>query len=532
MSGPDDNKDIRDFIADGGNLHTKYSIRVNPELFAVPHGDIVPIKNEKTISYRKLLSSSFQTFNTGDVATNEDLLSDWTTADDRYDFGIWFLKENGIWEKMIDHSNEIFVNMNQGNDKEIKISELINNIMLQRRKKTKRCEHFIFHFANCSPITLKKNKNKKLQKIGSIWKRKGHTYKRYPDEYWYNKLFLIYKRILYYSIGKENSKKKKSEEYSGAGAEAELYGESTPSRMNEEERAEMYAHFDEWKKLYNKFSSGTKEEKKKAAKMRDIYKYVIAACTTPYHDKTNMSVNINSSIVPIYGTSQVTLKKKLPSGEIIHPTDLHNSLLKIYNSKVKSTRKKITNIPKSKMMKKYIVNTNDLEYNFPWLTKFYPTWDRKININRKVDENTREYYERIAYQIWMFGESTFEYAGTRLLNPNKKIIPDEFEEFVYKNAEIKSHWKNIANKMKRNTASRRRSAITRRNKTLKKSNYSSRHVRNKSRKSYELNQNKLKSRNISRSRSRSRSRNRSRSRSSVERSDTNYRSKTQKNSKK
>ena len=411
------------------------------------------------------MSSSFQTFNTGDIATNEDLLSDWTTAEDRYDFGIWFLKENGTWDKMIVHSNEMFVNMHKGKDKEIKISELINNIMINKRKKTKRCTNFIFHFANCSPITMKKNKNKKLQKIGSIWKRKGHTYKRYSDEYWYNKLFLTYKRILYYSIGKENSKKGKSEEYSGADAEAELYGTSTPSRMNKEERAEMYAHFDEWKKLYNKFSSGTIEQKEKAANMEEIYKYVIAACTTPYHDETNMSVTINSSDIPIYGTSQVTLKKKLPSGEIIHPTDLQNNLLKIYKSKVER-KKRIKNIPRSKMIKKYTVNTNELGINFPWLGKFFPTWGREININKRDGENTQEYYERIAYQLWMFGESTFEFAGKRLLDPKKNIIPDKFEEFVYKNAEIKTYWKNFANKKRSTNARSRRSTTARRGRSI------------------------------------------------------------------
>ena len=92
MSGPDDNRDIREFIADGGNLHTKYSIRANPELFAVPHGDIVPLENEITIPYRQILSSSFQTFNSGDTITNEDLLSD-CRQHRMIDFGIWFTKK-------------------------------------------------------------------------------------------------------------------------------------------------------------------------------------------------------------------------------------------------------------------------------------------------------------------------------------------------------------------------------------------------------------------------------------------------------
>jgi hypothetical protein len=514
MSGPDDNRDIREFIADGGNLHAKYSIRANPELFAVPHGDIVPVENEKTISYRKLLSSSFQTFNSGDIVTNEDLLSDWSTAEDRYDFGIWFLKENGTWEKMIEYSNEIFVNMSKGKDKEIKISELINNIMTNKRKKTKRCTNFIFHFANCSPITMKKNKNRKLKKIGSIWKRKGNTYKSYSDEYWYNKLFLTYKRILHYSIGKQNSNQIESKQDSGAGAEAVLNGESTPSRMEEEERAELYAHFNEWYNLYNKFNLGTEEDKERAKKMSEIYKYVIAACTTPYHKETNLVVKFNGSIIPIYGTSQVTLKKKLPSGEIIHPTHLQNNLLKIYRSKVKGRIKKI---PTSKMEQKYTVNTYQLGRIFPWLDQFFTAWKNEIKINLKGKENTQEYHERIAYQLWMLGESTFEFAGKRLLDPKNKIIPDEFEKFVYNNENISAYWRRMqAQEHQRKKREERRQRKESKKKTLKKKKTLEEKKRRVTRKVTRRGSRpspSLLPRRKNRSRSRSRSRGRSKSKS-------------------
>lgn len=317
MSHIDINKELRKKLfkhpLDNWLHHLKINTTLTPQqMAAAPRHEDVDPDDENWIKSRAIFRQLLQLFNKGDRLTNERLLSDFDTREAQLEFGVWFTEGKEFPPNPIISSTDKKLLGDFGTEKEITLQDLINQIIKQ-----KRCSHYEFYIANCSPIPSDDRKNiERLRKNheASKWIRPGQfsavaeSGENSNTFFWLNTLYIHYNRLKFYHQGKKSlnslieestpSKQQNPKELPQVPPQDTIWG-----MMDSEERQDhyklingllyMYPYFLEVAEVEAKesaYASATKAEVEVAIalakeEIKNMMIFIIKTITTPFNEK-------------------------------------------------------------------------------------------------------------------------------------------------------------------------------------------------------------------------------------------------------
>ena len=302
MSHTDINKKFRERLLkhplDNWLEHIKNYYTLTHRQIAAPphHGQEEGPESERNIKSRSIFRQLLQLFHKGDSLTNERLLSDFGTGEARLEFGVWITEENEFpTNPQISSTSEAFLN-GFGSEKEITLQDLINKIIEQNG-----CSHYEFYIANCSPIPSDDRAavtrlKKKETPQSSNWERPGQysavTLNDKPKNinFWLNTLYIHYKRLKNYHLGKANLNSFINRSHPQEQTERkQMERPQVPSTdtiwglMDSEERQDHYKLINGLLHMYPHFLKGKEEEETKTIK--DMMIFIIKTITTPFNER-------------------------------------------------------------------------------------------------------------------------------------------------------------------------------------------------------------------------------------------------------
>ena len=299
MSHIDINKEFREkllkYPLDDWLHILKINTTLTPQQFAAPshHSKADGPEYEKNVKSRAIFRQLLQLFNKGDRLTNERLLSDFDTREAQQEFGVWITEEGKEYptDPIISSTDKKLLG-DFGTEKEITLQDLINQII-----KLKKCSHYEFYIANCSPIPSDDRAVVgRLQKdlTASKWNRPGQfsavALNSEPRNinFWLNTLYIHYKRLKNYHLGKANlnsfitgSGPQKQEDVKGKRPQVPPT-DTIWGMMDSEERQDHYKLIRGLLLMYPHFLKDSKVNKKE---IKDMMIFIIKTITTPFNEK-------------------------------------------------------------------------------------------------------------------------------------------------------------------------------------------------------------------------------------------------------
>ena len=299
MSHIDINKEFREkllkYPLDNWLDILKINTTLTPQQIAAPshHDKAEGPQYERNVKSRAIFRQLLQLFNKGDCLTNERLLSDFDTREARLEFGVWITEEGKEFppNPIISSTNKKLLG-DFGKEKEITLQDLINQII-----KLKKCSHYEFYIANCSPIPsddravvgrLRKNHE------ASKWIRPGEfsavaeSGHDSNTNFWLNTLYIHYKRLKNYHLGKANLNSfiNESQPQAQEGVQGDIPQvpptDTIWGMMDSEERQDHYKLIRGLLLMYPYFLNDPKVNKKK---IKDMMIFIIKTITTPFNEK-------------------------------------------------------------------------------------------------------------------------------------------------------------------------------------------------------------------------------------------------------
>jgi len=266
---------------------------------------------------RAIFNKMLQLFITGDEITNERLETDYTTAEDIAEFGIWIAKpgEDFPLSAKFSANHTSVINPITGGAKEVPLGDIIEMI----RTKCGKDKSFEFYVANCSPVSQDMSAKKRLvRKNNGKWSRDGE-YGTIPSSinFWRNTLTMYNKRIKLYHNGNKNFKHLKAENGSNSGGKVLKFPDNDTvwGMMDDEERKDNYKLMNGFLHFYPKWIEAARTPAEKE-KIRNDMIFYIKCISTPFVEPIRGSEveqgisQVTKVNIPIYGYKNKTTRNK------------------------------------------------------------------------------------------------------------------------------------------------------------------------------------------------------------------------------
>jgi len=324
MSHIDINKKLRDFFQQPLNqwiqtfMHSpSLSVSAKQAAALKDHNSVDPETQTYNRS-RAIFNKMLQLFITGDEITNERLETDYTTAEDIAEFGIWIAEPGKDFPGSAEFSanDNSLINAITGGAKEVPLGDIIEMI----RTKCGKDKSFEFYVANCSPVSQDMSAKKRLvRKNNGKWSRDGE-YGTIPSSinFWRNTLTMYNKRIKLYHNGNKNFKHLKAENWSNRGGKVLKFPDNDTvwGMMDDEERKDNYKLMNGFLHFYPKWIEAARTPAEKE-KIRNDMIFYIKCISTPFVEPIRDGSDVEQGIsqvtkvnIPIYGYKNKTTRNK------------------------------------------------------------------------------------------------------------------------------------------------------------------------------------------------------------------------------